>query len=46
MSQGSHKGTPRREFLKTTARLAAASTLAGVALPHVHAAETIRLGWR
>lgn len=35
----------RREFLKTTGRLAAASALAGVAVPHVHAAEdnTIRL---
>lgn len=35
----------RREFLKTTGRLAAASALAGVALPHVHAAEdnTLRL---
>jgi predicted dehydrogenase len=37
--------TPRREFIKTTGRYAAASALAGVALPHVHAAEdhTIRL---
>ena len=37
--------TPRREFLKNTARIAAASALAGVAIPHVHAAEdnTIRL---
>jgi predicted dehydrogenase len=35
----------RREFIKTTGKLAAASALAGVALPHVHAAEdnTIRL---
>lgn len=30
--------TNRREFIKTTGRLAAASALAGVALPHVHAA--------
>jgi predicted dehydrogenase len=30
--------TSRREFIKTTGRLAAASALAGVALPHVHAA--------
>jgi predicted dehydrogenase len=39
------KAAPRREFLKNTARLAAASALAGVAIPHVHAAEdnTIRL---
>lgn len=28
----------RREFIKTTGRFAAASTLAGIALPHVHAA--------
>lgn len=31
--------TTRREFIKTTSRIAAASALAGVALPHVHAAE-------
>jgi predicted dehydrogenase len=31
--------TSRREFLKNTGRFAAASALAGVALPHVHAAE-------
>jgi predicted dehydrogenase len=30
--------TSRREFLKNTGRLAAASALAGAALPHVHAA--------
>jgi len=37
--------TSRREFLKTSGRLAAASALAGTALPHVHAAEnnTIQL---
>ncbi len=37
--------TTRREFLKTSGRFAAASALAGAALPHVHAAEdnTIRL---
>ncbi len=35
----------RREFLATSGKLVAASALAGVALPHVHAAEdnTIRL---
>ena len=35
----------RREFLKNTGRMAAASALAGVAIPHVHAAEnnTIQL---
>lgn len=31
--------TSRREFIKTTGRLAAVSSLAGVALPYVHAAE-------
>src|SRR5689334_1732943 len=30
--------TSRREFLKTTGQLAAASALAGIAIPHVHAA--------
>src|SRR5258708_5059959 len=29
----------RREFIKSTGRIAAVSALAGVALPHVHAAE-------
>jgi predicted dehydrogenase len=33
-----HSPTSRREFLKNTGRLAAASALAGVALPQVHAA--------
>jgi predicted dehydrogenase len=32
--------TSRREFIKATGRIAAASALAGVALPHVHAAST------
>src|SRR4051812_6526093 len=31
------KTTSRREFLKTSSKIAAASALAGVALPHVHA---------
>jgi predicted dehydrogenase len=31
--------TSRREFLKNTGRVAAVSALAGVTLPHVHAAE-------
>src|SRR5437868_4300804 len=37
--------TSRREFIKSTGRFAAVSALAGVALPHVHAAEnnTIQL---
>ncbi len=45
MSQYPSQATSRREFLKQTGRLAAASALAGVALPHVHAAEdnTIQL---
>jgi predicted dehydrogenase len=45
MPQSDHNMTPRRDFLKSTARLAAASTLASVAVPHVHAGEdnTIRL---
>jgi hypothetical protein len=32
-------GATRREFLKTTGSVAAVSALAGVALPHVHAAD-------
>lgn len=38
-------GTTRRGFLRATGRAAAVSALAGVALPHVHAAsdDTIRL---
>ena len=45
MSQNLHEPTSRREFLKTTGRIAAASALAGVALPHVHAAgsDTIQV---
>lgn len=45
MTEMTNNATPRREFLKRTARLAAASALAGVAIPHVHAGEdnTIRL---
>jgi predicted dehydrogenase len=38
MNETSNSLTSRREFIKTTGRLAAASALAGVALPHVHAA--------
>ena len=33
------QSTSRREFIKHTGRIAAASALAGVTLPHVHAAE-------
>jgi len=45
MSETTKDSTPRREFLKQSARVAAVSALAGVAVPHVHAAEnnTIRL---
>ncbi len=45
MSEFKKSTTSRREFLKNTGRVAAASALAGVAIPHVHAAEnhTIQL---
>ena len=45
MNQTPKQSTSRREFLKRTSSLAAASALAGVAIPHVHAGEdnTIRL---
>ena len=46
MNQNAPNGPSRREFLKDTGRItAAASVLAGVATPHVHAAEdnTIQL---
>jgi len=39
MNETSNSLTTRREFIKTTGRLAAASALAGVAIPHVHAAS-------
>src|SRR6266545_2618812 len=39
MNQTQDSLTSRREFIKSTGRIAAASALAGVALPHVHAAE-------
>jgi predicted dehydrogenase len=38
MNKPSTNPTSRREFLKTTGRLAAASALAGVTIPRVHAA--------
>src|SRR5215468_3299528 len=38
MNEFSSSVTSRREFIKTTGRIAAASALAGVAIPHVHAA--------
>jgi predicted dehydrogenase len=45
MPETTNNSTPRRAFLKDTARIAAASALAGVAIPAVHAGEdnTIRL---
>jgi predicted dehydrogenase len=39
MNQDMPNQASRREFLKNTGRIAAASALAGVALPHVYAAE-------
>lgn len=39
MNESPNNPTSRREFLKNTGRIAAASALAGVALPHVHAGE-------
>ncbi len=38
MNEANSPLTTRRDFIKQTGRLAAASALAGVALPHVHAA--------
>src|SRR5947207_5405269 len=45
MNESSSSLTTRREFMTTTGRIAAASALAGVAIPHVHAAgnETIQV---
>lgn len=45
MNEANQNLTSRREFIKSTGQLAAASALAGVAIPHVHAAEnnTIQL---
>jgi predicted dehydrogenase len=39
MNEISKIATSRREFLKNTGRIAAASALAGIAIPHVHAGE-------
>jgi len=38
MNQIPDSGSTRRDFIKTTGRLAAVSALAGVTIPHVHAA--------
>jgi predicted dehydrogenase len=45
MNESQNSLTSRRQFIKQTGTFAAASALAGVALPHVHAAEnnTIQL---
>lgn len=45
MNASQNQLASRREFIKTTSQIAAASALAGLALPYVHAAEdnTIRL---
>jgi predicted dehydrogenase len=45
MNQASDSLTSRRQFIKDTGKLAAASALAGVVLPHVHAAgnDTIQV---
>jgi len=40
MNEANQSLTSRREFIKNTGQLAAASALAGVAIPHVHAAES------
>src|SRR5436190_7795206 len=39
MNEAQNNRTSRREFLKSTGRIAAASALAGAAIPYVHAAE-------
>jgi len=45
MSESRKENSSRRDFLKNTGRLAAATTLASTVVPHVHAAEdnTIRI---
>jgi len=43
MNDSSDNLTSRREFLKNTGRFAAASALAGVALPQVHAAGSSQI---
>src|SRR5256885_14287075 len=40
MSNSHNSVTSRRNFIKTTGTIAATSALAGVVLPHVHAAES------
>jgi len=45
MTEKTKNATSRRDFIKHTSRIATATALAGVAIPHVHAAEdnTIQL---
>jgi predicted dehydrogenase len=45
MNEDATKATSRRQFLSNSSRIAGASVLSGIALPHVHAAEnnTIQL---
>ena len=40
MNETTNRGTSRREFLKNSGTIAAATTLAGLAAPRVHAAES------
>lgn len=40
MDQNNGSGLTRRELMKNTGKVAAVTALAGVAIPHVHAAET------
>lgn len=40
MNQTPEQHTSRRDFLKTTGKVAAASALAGITLPHVHAQDS------
>lgn len=39
MNEANRSLTTRRDFIKTTGKIATVSALAGVAIPHVHAAE-------
>ena len=43
MNKAPNQLSSRREFIKTSSRVAAVSALAGVALPHVHAADNNEL---
>jgi predicted dehydrogenase len=39
VTQGTNSGLTRRELIQTSGKIAAASALAGLAIPHVHAGE-------